>query len=80
MLARGAGTSWADGDEALRRLGQRSVDVLVSDQRMPQRDGWGLLAALRERSALPRQDDKTSTGRAGFLIFRHAAWLLQQKL
>ncbi|WP_024301345.1 7TM-DISM domain-containing protein [Pseudogulbenkiania sp. MAI-1] len=43
----------ADGDEALRLLGQRSVDVLVSDQRMPQRDGWGLLAALRERSAAP---------------------------
>ncbi|WP_129211994.1 hybrid sensor histidine kinase/response regulator [Crenobacter cavernae] len=43
----------ADGDEALRLLGQQAVDVLVSDQRMPHRDGWGLLAAMSERPAPP---------------------------
>jgi len=40
-----------DGDEALWLLGRHAVDVVVSDQRMPHRDGWGLLLAIRNMSA-----------------------------
>jgi len=43
----------ADGDEALWLLGRHAVDVVVSDQRMPHRDGWGLLRAIRELPAPP---------------------------
>ncbi|MDN0076032.1 ATP-binding protein [Crenobacter sp. SG2303] len=41
----------ADGDKALWLLDRHTVDVVVSDQRMPNRDGWGLLFAIREMPA-----------------------------
>ncbi|MDN0081826.1 7TM-DISM domain-containing protein [Crenobacter sp. SG2305] len=41
----------ADGDKALWLLDRHTVDVVVSDQRMPNRDGWVLLFAIREMPA-----------------------------
>ncbi|RKI07025.1 sigma-54-dependent Fis family transcriptional regulator [Corallococcus sp. AB030] len=43
----------ADGDEALRELATRAYDVLVTDVRMPKRDGLSVLrAALAEQPGL----------------------------
>ncbi len=42
----------ADGDEALRELAARSYDVLLSDVRMPKRDGL-VPAAPGHRRATP---------------------------
>ncbi|WP_375761254.1 sigma-54-dependent transcriptional regulator [Corallococcus exercitus] len=43
----------ADGDEALRELSARAYDVLVTDVRMPKRDGLSVLkAALAEQPGL----------------------------
>ncbi|MBN9683157.1 MULTISPECIES: sigma-54-dependent transcriptional regulator [unclassified Corallococcus] len=43
----------ADGDEALRELSTRAYDVLVTDVRMPKRDGLSVLrAALAEHPGL----------------------------
>ncbi len=39
----------ADGDEALRELGLRPYDALVTDVRMPRMDGMALLARVREQ-------------------------------
>jgi two-component system response regulator AtoC len=41
-------TEAADGVEALQRLREQPVDVILSDVRMPQLDGPGLLRALRD--------------------------------
>ncbi len=38
----------ADGEEALRRIHARDYDVVLCDLRMPQLDGLGLLAKLRD--------------------------------
>jgi DNA-binding NarL/FixJ family response regulator len=38
-----------DGDDLLSRLAQSPVDVILSDIRMPGRDGFAMLQALRER-------------------------------
>lgn len=38
-----------DGDELLAGLADTPVDVILSDIRMPGRDGFGLVRALRER-------------------------------
>lgn len=38
----------ADGAEALKRLAQEPVDLVISDLRMPNLDGIGLLRSLRE--------------------------------
>ncbi|MGH7365724.1 MAG: response regulator [Candidatus Rokuibacteriota bacterium] len=45
-----------DGVEALYRIEQRPYDLIISDLQMPNLDGPGLHAALRERfgQALPR--------------------------
>jgi two-component system response regulator HydG len=40
-----------DGQEALERLDEEVPDVVVSDLKMPRLDGFGLLAAIRERDA-----------------------------
>ena len=40
----------ADGDEALRRFGERDFDLVVSDLRMPGKDGLELLERVRERA------------------------------
>ncbi|QLF91696.1 response regulator [Pseudomonas sp. ABC1] len=37
------------GDEALRLLQERPVDILILDQLMPDMDGWALLAQVRQR-------------------------------
>ncbi len=43
----------ADGDEALAALAETRVDLVLSDVRMPGRDGLSLLAELQQRSAEP---------------------------
>lgn len=44
----------ADGQEALDRLGEAPVDVLLLDIRMPAMDGLATLAALAELSTRPK--------------------------
>jgi 2-keto-4-pentenoate hydratase/2-oxohepta-3-ene-1,7-dioic acid hydratase in catechol pathway len=39
-----------DGDEAIRVIGERDLDVVVSDIVMPHRDGYDVFAAARRRS------------------------------
>ena len=45
--------TYADGDEALRGLATRPVDVVVLDIKMPRLDGMETLARLRQSSAVP---------------------------
>ncbi len=45
--------TYGDGEEALRDLTQRPVDVAVLDIKMPRMDGMELLSRLRRQSALP---------------------------
>ena len=45
--------TYTDGDEALRGLTAKPVDLAVLDIKMPRMDGLELLRRLRERSALP---------------------------
>ena len=45
--------TYADGDEALRGLTSRPVDVVVLDIKMPRLDGMETLARLRQNSAVP---------------------------
>jgi two-component system response regulator ChvI len=42
-----------DGDEALRGLSQKPVDLAVLDIKMPRLNGMELLAKLRQNSAMP---------------------------
>jgi two-component system response regulator PilR (NtrC family) len=39
----------SDGEEALRVVAERPIDLVISDLRMPKMDGIGLLAGIRER-------------------------------
>ena len=43
-----------DGRAALARLDEAAVDLVISDLRMPELDGLGLLRALRDRPGAPR--------------------------
>jgi DNA-binding NarL/FixJ family response regulator len=43
----------ADGEEALRRIGEVRPDVVLLDVRMPKLDGLGVLRALRDRPGSP---------------------------
>ena len=45
--------SFADGDEALRGLNSRPVDLAVLDIKMPRMDGMELLSRLRQTSSMP---------------------------
>ena len=45
--------SYSDGDEALRGLTARPVDLAVLDIKMPRMDGMELLTRLRQRSKVP---------------------------
>ncbi len=45
--------SFADGDEALRGLTSRPVDLAVLDIKMPRMDGMELLGRLRQTSSMP---------------------------
>jgi len=45
--------TFKDGEEALRGLTQRPVDLAILDIKMPRMDGMELLARLRRQSALP---------------------------
>ena len=45
--------SFADGDEALRGLSSRPVDLAVLDIKMPRMDGMELLGRLRQTSSIP---------------------------
>jgi two-component system response regulator ChvI len=45
--------TFSDGDEALRGLNQRPVDLAVLDIKMPRLNGMELLAKLRQSSAMP---------------------------
>ena len=46
-------TAAADVDEALDLLAEQGFDVVISDVRMPKKDGWEFLDALRERRENP---------------------------
>lgn len=45
--------TYTDGDEALRALATRPVDLAVLDIKMPRMDGMELLSRLRQSSAMP---------------------------
>ncbi len=45
--------TFADGDEALRGLTSRPVDLAVLDIKMPRMDGMELLGRLRHKSSIP---------------------------
>jgi DNA-binding response OmpR family regulator len=44
----------ADGETALRRIGDETPDVIVLDVMMPVMDGWSVLEALSSRRDSPR--------------------------
>ena len=44
---------YADGEEALRGLGMRPVNLAILDIKMPRMDGMELLTKLRLRDSLP---------------------------
>ena len=44
----------ADGETALRRIGDEVPDVIVLDVMMPVMDGWSVLEALSSRHDAPR--------------------------
>ena len=43
-----------DGQDALDKLGDRQVDLVLTDQNMPRMDGLTLIRALRERDRFRR--------------------------
>src|SRR5690554_5611267 len=45
--------TYTDGDEALRGLTQKPVDLAVLDIKMPRMDGMELLGKLRKSSQMP---------------------------
>jgi two-component system response regulator ChvI len=45
--------TYSDGDEALRGLSARPVDLAVLDIKMPRMDGMELLSRLRQTSSMP---------------------------
>jgi two-component system response regulator AtoC len=67
-------TTAVDGEDALQRLQRHEFDIVLSDLRMPKRDGLELLAELRQRrvlanvvlmSAYASRDDALAAVRAG---------------
>jgi len=47
-------TQAGDGNEAIRRLGERPFDAVVCDMLMPEADGAEVLAVLRRQQPRPR--------------------------
>ena len=45
--------TYSDGEEALKGLGQRAVDLAIFDIKMPRMDGMELLGELRKNDTLP---------------------------
>ncbi len=43
-----------DGQDALEKIGERSVDLVLTDQNMPRMDGLTLIRQLRERERFRR--------------------------
>jgi two-component system response regulator PilR (NtrC family) len=43
------GVGARDGEEALKTLGEKSFDMVITDLRMPRMDGMNLLRALKEK-------------------------------
>lgn len=71
----------ADGEQALAALATERVDLLITDQLMPNMSGWALLKQVRHRwpelpvllySALPPQPDAGLDSAAQPLRFNHA--------
>ncbi|MBI5868540.1 MAG: response regulator [candidate division Zixibacteria bacterium] len=68
-----------DGEDALRKLGEESIGLVISDLRMPKMNGTELLSAIKDKDpnmpvvlisgySLASIDDKNATARAdGFL-------------
>ncbi len=59
-----------DGEQALRYLGQRAVDLVVSDIRMPRIDGIQLLERIK--AAYPDTPVVLFTGHGDEALLKHA--------
>jgi DNA-binding NtrC family response regulator len=72
----------ADGEEALEKLGDAPVDVIISDLMMPRMDGFELLRALFERGDLTPAIVLTGAGSIDQAISivhdLHAFWFLEK--
>lgn len=62
-----------DGEEALRTLVQRPVNLIISDYNMPKLDGLGLLRAVRSHPPIKSTAFIMLTGRADSELVKRAA-------
>jgi two-component system chemotaxis response regulator CheY len=62
-----------DGEEALRNLVQRPVNLIISDYNMPKLDGLGLLRAVRSHPPIKSTAFIMLTGRADSELVKRAA-------